>query len=271
MTIPKIIHQMWLDKEIDDNEIVPNKYREHVRTFKINNPEFTYILWNNNKVKQLFNHPEIIIYKNYFDNASDHIIKCDFARYAIMYLYGGIYSDLDFYCNKNLSLLLKRPLLLVYEPYTHTEENDGIDRRLFNGFIGSTSGQQFWLDFMAYIIKNHNNSLTAHFNTGPIAFAKFIRDNKKYNNNNNPTWYINTCDVLPVLAPWKKKDTRDASCNKNNAHAYTLWREGSGYGKLHLNGFSNILHNNIRYYILLLIGMVIVILSIRYLFIKRNS
>ena len=43
----------------------------------------------------------------------------------IIYLFGGIYIDLDFVCVKNLSPLLYRELLLVFEPTEHSEIHPG--------------------------------------------------------------------------------------------------------------------------------------------------
>src|SRR5438876_687791 len=151
--IPKVIHRMWLDKKIANNNYVPKKYDKFIQSFDANNPDFKVIFWNMDKCKQLFEkYPEINKYKNVWYHLPHHIQKCDFMRFIILYLFGGLYIDLDFMCFKNLSPLLDRELLLVFEPVEHSEMfHDPIKARLYNGFIGSIPKHSFWIDWLDFI------------------------------------------------------------------------------------------------------------------------
>jgi mannosyltransferase OCH1-like enzyme len=98
------------------------------------NPGFEYKLWNRKMARELFDNPKLAKWKDfYYNTLQDWIEKCDFLRFAILYIYGGTYVDLDFKCNKSLEPLLNREIGLVWEPYEHTEPADATPRRLYNG------------------------------------------------------------------------------------------------------------------------------------------
>jgi len=127
--IPFIIHQMWLDKNMENNEIPPDKYLKlgYPMSWMQKNPNFEYKLWNREKIKNLLkNHPVLNKYENfYYNSLYHHIERCDFGRFLIMYAEGGIYVDLDFRCVKNIEPLIKGKQLQVwFEPIEHTEQWD---------------------------------------------------------------------------------------------------------------------------------------------------
>src|SRR5947209_3295412 len=109
MGIPKLIHHMWLQKgSIDLNE-PPERYKSFVESFHKCNPNFQFVFWNKKKVRELFQQNEQLKpWRHfYFHTLKFHIEKCDFARYALLFVYGGLYVDLDFQCLKPLHKLLK--------------------------------------------------------------------------------------------------------------------------------------------------------------------
>jgi hypothetical protein len=87
--IPKIIHQIWIG---------PNKRPDKwIDTFRIDyinkNPEYQYILWNEDNIDSLFT--EFPIYRIVYDLEYTYNGKSDILRYLILYNYGGIYLDSD--------------------------------------------------------------------------------------------------------------------------------------------------------------------------------
>jgi mannosyltransferase OCH1-like enzyme len=87
--IPKIIHQIWLG---------PNKCPDiWMNTFRIDyinkNPEYQYILWNEDNIDSLFN--DFPTYRIVYDLESTYNGKSDILRYLILYIHGGIYIDAD--------------------------------------------------------------------------------------------------------------------------------------------------------------------------------
>ena len=67
--VPKIIHQKWLDKNILNNDEAPIKYYSngYIQSWKIYNPDYKYILWNQQKVNELLSDKKFIKYKNKYN------------------------------------------------------------------------------------------------------------------------------------------------------------------------------------------------------------
>lgn len=87
--IPRKIFQSWKTKNL------PKEIQENVNIIKNLNPEYEYYLFDDNDCRNylLLNFGEN--YANAFDEIKPGAFKCDFWRYAILYLEGGVYMDLD--------------------------------------------------------------------------------------------------------------------------------------------------------------------------------
>lgn len=87
--IPKKIYQSWKTKNL------PEKMQKIVEKTKQMNPEYEYELWDDtdcyNFILQNFGQN----YADAFDVLIPGAFKCDFWRYAVLYVNGGIYMDLD--------------------------------------------------------------------------------------------------------------------------------------------------------------------------------
>lgn len=243
--IPKIIHMMWLDKKISNNEHGPSKFEPYIKSFILYNPDFKIMFWNSNKIKQLFDiNPLITKYKGIWYNLPHHIQKCDVARYIIIYLFGGIYVDLDFMCFKNLTPLLDRDLFLVLEPVEHSEiSKDPVLQRLNNGFIGSIKNHPFWLEWLDFICESLKKTSDVMLTTGPINFRIFF-DQSKYKN----VQLLDTCDIIPLYIKNNRNFiTRNCIYRNHNSefidneyykhfgnYTHNRWFDGSGWGTLQL-------------------------------------
>ncbi len=174
MNVPKIIHQMWYDKVELDNELPPSKYvkyTHYMNSFKKYNPEYQYIFWNKRKVNNIFEEhlPE---FREFFHNLRLHIEKCDFSRYAILYLYGGIYVDLDFECFNNLDSIIKdRELGWIYT----RDVLSRVDNHISNGFMVSSKNNQTMYNLMTYIMNTYDkNIINPTYTTGPVKIFSYI-------------------------------------------------------------------------------------------------
>lgn len=239
-SIPKIIHQVWLDKKVDDNELPNKRYQEkgYYNSWKEQNPSFVYKLWNIKMVRKLFvDHPILAKYKDFWEKRLDKWIeKCDFARYMLLFAEGGFYADLDFICTKPIDPVLEnRTLLILWEP----PEHDQPGKRLYNGILGSTPGHSFWLEWMDHIVKNYNPIKFVFFTTGPAAFARYIKA-KKYHIN-HPEWFGNTCWFLAQTSKVRyckmciipkeqfKPTVYYPEHQDRNRYGFTRWYEGTGW------------------------------------------
>lgn len=100
----KFIFQTWKNNDI------PDKWKEAQLSVIKNNPDYEYKLFtdedNRNIVINYF--PDFL---DYYDNFEYNIQRADAIRYMILYLYGGIYLDLDYICNHSFNeLILEKPI-----------------------------------------------------------------------------------------------------------------------------------------------------------------
>lgn len=114
--IPKIIHQTW------KNTKIPDKWKEAVESCKEIYKGYKYMLWTDDLMKKFVKKEYPFFYKTY--NEYPHTIqRCDAFRFLVIYKYGGIYIDMDVYCKKSITPLLKHDLLLVksanYDTFTN--------------------------------------------------------------------------------------------------------------------------------------------------------
>lgn len=95
--IPKIIHQIYGLCPSDAGKPLPSDLLTYSQTWKLMNPSWTYKLWDRRQVEILINDaPDA--WKQTFYSLEHWVEQCDFARYLILYLYGGIYADMDTVC-----------------------------------------------------------------------------------------------------------------------------------------------------------------------------
>lgn len=102
--IPKIIHQIWWQ----GHDQVPAKYRNYCKKWKELNPDFQYICWDVNSAQRLFS-KHFPALKSFLVRLSHIVQKVDLAKYAILYVYGGTYVDMD--------MEPKRPLRTFFKDY----------------------------------------------------------------------------------------------------------------------------------------------------------
>lgn len=144
--IEKIIHFIWIDfkDELNKNTIIPKKYIDNIESCRKLNPDFEIKIWNGYDcyffVKKYF--PE---YFDMYNNLKYPIQKCDIVRLMIVYIYGGIYSDVDRICIKSYNFLLDK-----YSKYNVILGKHKNYPNIFNDPIICTKNN----DFIYYCIKN---------------------------------------------------------------------------------------------------------------------
>jgi len=216
--IPKIIHFMWLSENNDD---VPEKYTNNIQRFRDNNKDFEIKIWTMESMKQFLKSTNTLYY-DFFNDLNLIISKCDFSRMVLLYYFGGIYSDLDFYCSDSITPYLDRDIILMEELPEHEPRN----RQLFNGFLGSIPEHPFikgWIDHIITILSPiiPINAAKVFDTTGPPNFWKF------YESFHNKPSLTDPC----IFMPYTNKHIRSYKCNNSIAPTtYTLWTEGTNWG-----------------------------------------
>ena len=87
--IPKVIYQSWKTLEL------PNGIRENVEHIKKMNPEYDYFLYDDEMCREFLLQHFGKSFVQAFDSILYGAFKCDFWRYAVLYVNGGVYMDID--------------------------------------------------------------------------------------------------------------------------------------------------------------------------------
>ena len=173
--IPKIIHQtapadkskwhpIW--------EICQNSWKENFPS-----PEYSYKFWNDDDLYNLIKTDFPDYLQLYNDFGRDVILKVDFARYAILYKYGGIYSDMDFLCKKNFYNQLANNLIIV--------ESSASSEIVQNSLMASPPNDIRWLQvldncknyYYTFIKENPNTKISGKYVidiTGPRLLSRAL-------------------------------------------------------------------------------------------------
>lgn len=101
--IPKIIHKIWFQGY---ENIPKNLLQYHKECVKIHK-NYKFIVWDKQSIEKLVNKQPDWIRKTYYSYESI-IQKIDFAKYIILYTYGGVYMDIDIKCIKTIDLIFEK-------------------------------------------------------------------------------------------------------------------------------------------------------------------
>lgn len=234
----KYIHRMWYDKLDDNRPRPPEKYQNYdsyEENWRKLNPGHKVVMWNGAMIKKLLEHSDIAGYRDFWRQLPYHIEKCDVARYMIMYIYGGIYVDLDYNCLKSVEEIIgERDLVLVREPEEH--ENAMNCQLISNSLMASTARNPFWLSVIDSIkckysaICSSVSVPTAVHTTGPKLLAdvaKLLELPKSV--------FEDQCKFIPLTF----NGVPSSRCQENwkdYAYTYTLWNEGTHWFKEEYSG-----------------------------------
>jgi inositol phosphorylceramide mannosyltransferase catalytic subunit len=197
-TVPAIIHQVWLNKD-DRAPGVPDKYVPKINRMKSMNPGYEHRLWDTKKANELFQSPVLQRWKTFFERSLVlHIEKCDFLRYAVLYMYGGVYVDVDFDCILPFDTvdMRKREFMWVldHQYWTHNVKYVG-EKPVYNGFLASSPRHPIFKDLMDFIMFSYMPDRLVMCSTGPVAVGKFARIMGLFG---RPELWGDRCWILPT-------------------------------------------------------------------------
>lgn len=181
MTIPKIIHQIWIG---------PNPQPTNMMiTWKDKHPDFEYILWNEDEFKK---RNMVFRCQKRINEIEEWCGKADIMRVEILYNYGGVYIDADSICIEPIHILLEK--YKAFATYENEQTRAGL---VANGNMGFPKEHQLCRDMITHIYNNKvsykDTNNRAWKNTGPLLLTKFLNKNKYDNFSILPSYYF-----LPV-------------------------------------------------------------------------
>lgn len=215
--IPKIIHQTWKNKDIPQNW---KKSQEEWQKF---HPEWLYILWTDEDIRNhIKNHHSEFL--ELHDNYEYPIQRADMIRYFILYDFGGLYSDLDFFPTENIE-----KYITCFSDYFVYSSNTSC---FTNSLMISTGKSPVFLEIIQslknplpwYAIGKH---IKVMLSTGPLMVDNVLK-NSKYSYNVLPRSRFN---------PYSAND--DISLKKENTSILVL--EGKSWNSYDTYFFNFIL------------------------------
>lgn len=212
--IPRIIHQIWFDfedtEDVSTNRL-SNEHKSILEKNKLNfcEPNYTYKLWNLKDALDFVKVNYSVFYPFFKQRFAKrfNILKCDVFRYLLMYHFGGLYIDLDFYMIKHIDELftfidnINYAVILTEEWYKSGNlQNIYDDGSLHNGFLISRPKHLFWWEMLLRITMEYNNpkSIKTNEDVWRKTGTQMLRN--KY-----VSWENDDVCVLPyyVLCPYK--------------------------------------------------------------------
>lgn len=228
--ITKMIHQSWKSHDLRPDQA---EWRE---SWHRNHPYWIHKLWTDSEnyilIKESF--PWLL---NTYTRLPHEIFRADIARYAYMFIFGGVYVDLDFESIKPLEELLQNASLAL--AYDIRSDNGGSE--IANAFMASAPGHPFWIHVLTSIVERAHGSTwqreKAIMETGPGALSRAYNE-----------WSISRSKGLPIyvvppglIYPTQKHKSRDpcryydqgfdplvCKAEHPDAYALTYWT-GSWY------------------------------------------
>lgn len=168
----KIIHQIWFG-------IIPNKteaakalksLQKYHNSWKNKNPTWLHVIWNFDQCRSLVkkHYPQHL---ELYDGYKYHIQRCDVVRYFMLHRYGGLYADMDYYCNRDWDTVTAKYMDTLYLVETPNKLYNDI--HISNSLMYSKSGHKFWsklfieLELSKRTPLYYSRHLTIMFTTGP--------------------------------------------------------------------------------------------------------
>jgi mannosyltransferase OCH1-like enzyme len=182
LRVPRNIFQTWKTKNIS------NHFKYLIQTWKDNNPNYTYFLFDDDDcetfIKQNF---EESVYKAYC-RIIPGAFKADLWRYCILYIYGGIYVDIDTICLNSIDSFLDENIEFMTPIDLNNCRYYGT-YNLFNCFIASIPRHPILMECIKRIVNNVENNNVPFSNldfSGPGILGKST--NCFIGNNENETF-----------------------------------------------------------------------------------
>ncbi|EAW13768.1 glycosyltransferase family 32 protein [Aspergillus clavatus NRRL 1] len=194
VTIPKIIHQTWFPAGSN----MSGRAQAWVQTMREQNPDWEWVLWddqtNNMLVQQYFPW-----FWDEYAALPKEILRADLVRNFYMYLFGGMYADVDtealipvepLFTGHGTSLAAHKTILSS----SHRSQNRRVQRAFMgrmahsedlmssaavpNGWMASPPGHPFWLMAILFVLEHPEGTGDGSVEglTGPGALSLMIKN-----------------------------------------------------------------------------------------------
>ena len=162
--IPARIFQTWKDKAT-----IPANFRAWSETFRNLNPGFQYELWDDGDNRR-FIATEFPWFAEIYAGYPAEIYRVDAVRYFYLYLFGGIYADLDTACLKPLDDLTRKSGVLLGRMGIDEKFNHSIP----NAIMAASPRCEFWLFVISLLMHFSVYRARPELITGPVVLKSAV-------------------------------------------------------------------------------------------------
>jgi hypothetical protein len=219
--IPLVIYQTY------NNKNLPSKMSENIKNLQNNNPEFKYILYDDDDIKEFIknNFNNDVLYA--FNKLKPGAYKADLFRYCIMYINGGVYLDIKFNTINNFKFiyLMDKEHFVLDAKMWHTNS-------IYNGLLICLPKNTKMLDCINQIVKNVYNNYYGESTlspTGPHLLVKYFNSEELSNINMILYCYNNIQYILYNNLIILKEYTEYRSEQISNLHYSNMWNNKNIY------------------------------------------
>ncbi len=153
--IPKKIHLIWLGSPL------PEKFKQLVHRIKEINFDYEVVEWTDDNINFK------LINRDLFKSTTNMGSKSDILRMEILYRYGGIYMDHDFYQCKKFDDLLHYDFVI----------GSKFEDEIWNGLMMSSKGNEIAKTYINSIKNNIPNEGDLMYTTGPFKVKEIFDKN----------------------------------------------------------------------------------------------
>jgi len=268
--IPRILHQTWKTHDL------PDYFQKYSDEWSRMHPEFEHRIYNDQDLREVVekHFPQ---YLTLYDNFPKQIFRVDFARYAILYVYGGIYADLDTRPLKRVDKLLAlERIVLGEEPREHSRRIYGRNMVICNAFMISPPQQPFWLRLMEFIqtstaVDGPSDVVSV---TGPMAITRMYDKHPDHFRLGCGVDIKNSCYLFPLIDA-SRGDLQGSSqgeytnvskyCNLDDAYIVHIWTHE------YLKGTFRALYLVLFFIFLIIVAVVVAVMLMRSARVKGSS
>ncbi|KAL3433888.1 nucleotide-diphospho-sugar transferase [Aspergillus tetrazonus] len=188
-SIPKLIHQTWFPAGSN----MSASAQAWVQTMRAQNADWEYVLWDD-VTNELLVEQYFPWFLETYRSLPKEINRADMARNFYMYLFGGMYADVDTEALRPVNALfaahevpLRRHLDMLSAldavpdvqrafmgRMAHTFDPDGLGA-VPNGWMASPPGHPFWLLPVLYVLENPKGDGSVEGMTGPGILGPLIK------------------------------------------------------------------------------------------------
>lgn len=180
----KILHVTWKDENLSEKQLfILNRWVTLNKGIKIK--------YYTDEKNDKFIDEHFPFYRDVIDKFDRVVMKLDFIRLLYVYLYGGIYADMDVLPLKSIFPLLDLNDVVICEESRENAKNFNTDRILSNSVIVAKPRSNFIKELILDIVSNidspkinSNDSDDVLNMTGPLFFNRVY---KSYKNKNEVT------------------------------------------------------------------------------------